>query len=402
MTAAPVRLAASPLVRACLFGLLAFAITALPSHFHYTPFNNYVVLASAFLHGHVWIDWPNPHIDAVYYYGRHYVVNDPVPSLLLLPYVALVGMAANQTLLGGVLAFVAGAAAWRIAENLEVPLGRAAVICAFIFAGTDLWWTAVLGDVWFLAQTSCVAFLLLALMELSGRNPKGWLVGLYFVLAIGSRFTVAMALPVMAYFVWIGNLDAYRADYRDRTRRLVSFGAVIVAYAVVWMAYNEVRWGVIWDAGHTVFFHEDAQAGSLYGSPFGLHNLRMQIVSFFITAPRVLPRFPFIFPSFRGTALTWTSPALVFAIWARQPWQSVRALWIAAICVAAPSFLYYVNGYTQFGMRHALDFEPFLFVLLLLAARDRLPKWETALVCYSIASTAYGIWIWVRFVLPTR
>ena len=41
-------------------------------------------------------------------------------------------------------------------------------------------------------------------------------------------------------------------------------------------------------------------------------------------------------------------------------------------------------------------------LVLLLAARDRLPKWATALVCYSIASTAYGIWIWVRYVLPVR
>ena len=104
----------------------------------------------------------------------------------------------------------------------------------------------------------------------------------------------------------------------------------------------------------------------------------------------------------RGTALTWTSPALVFAIWARQPWQSVRALWIATVLVAAPSFLYYVNGFTQYGMRHALDFEPFLFVLMLLAARDRLPRWVIALSIYSIAATTYGVWLWATFIVPRR
>jgi hypothetical protein len=398
----------SPFGRACLFGLVALLITALPTHLEASPFNNYVVLANAFLHHHVWIDWPNEKVDAVLFAGKHFVVNDPVPSLLLLPYVAIAGLAANQTLLGGVLAFVAAAAAWRIAENLAVPLGRAAIVCAFMFAGTDLWWTAVLGDVWFLAQTTAVAFTLLALMELSGRKPKGWLVAFYYTLAMGSRFTLVMALPVMAYFVYLGNLDAYRAIYEDRMRRLLSFCSIVAAYGVAWMGYNFARWGVVWDAGHTVFYHEDVTAGSPLGSPFGVRNLPYQIRSFFLAPPffrctlkpsfRCLP--PYIVPSLRGTALTWTSPALLFAVWGRQPWQSVRALWLATILVAAPSFLYYVNGYTQYGMRHALDFEPFLFVLMLLAAREHVPPWAALLVAYSIMASCYGVWFWVRYVLP--
>jgi hypothetical protein len=390
----------SPLGRACLFGLVALAITVIPTHLAPSPFNNYVVLADAFLHRHVWIDWPNPKVDAVTFAGKHYVVNDPVPSLLLLPYVLIAGLGANQTLLGGVLAFVAAAAAWRIAENLAVPLGRAAIICAFMFAGTDLWWTAVLGDVWFLAQTTAVAFVLLALMELSGPKPKAWLVALYYTLAMGSRFTLAMALPVMAYFVYVGNLDAFRPIYEDRGRRLFAFGGVVGAYACAWMGYNVARWGVIWDAGHTVFYHEDVSAGSPFGSPFGLRNLPYQIKSFFVAVPYFRPRPPYVIPGMRGTALTWTSPALIFAVWGRSPWQTVRALWIATVLVAAPSFLYYVNGYTQFGMRHALDFEPFLFVLMLLAAREDLPAWVTVLVCYSIAASVFGVWIWVHYVLP--
>jgi hypothetical protein len=391
---------ADPFGRACLFGFAAVIITFLPTHLQTTPFDNYVVLANAFLHHHIWIDWPNRRIDAVYFGGRHYIVNDPVPSLLLLPYVAFAGLAANQTVLGGVLAFVAAAAAWRVAENLAVPLPRALVVCAFMFAGTDLWWTAVLGDVWFLAQTTAVAFLMLALMELSGPQPKGWLVGLYYVFALGSRFTLIMALPVLAYFVYVGNLDAYRAIYTDRLRRVLSFFGVVALYGCAWTSYNLARWGVIWDAGHTIFYHEDETAGSPYGSPFGLRNLPYQIRSFFLAAPTFRPRPPYIIPSMRGTALTWTSPALIFAVWARSPWQTVRALWLATVLVAVPSFLYYVNGYTQFGMRHALDFEPFLFVLMLLAAREHLPAWATALVCYSIAATTFGIWIWVRYVLP--
>jgi hypothetical protein len=392
---APVRL--GPFVRACVFGLAAIAITALPSHVKPTPFYNYVLLADAFLHGHVWIDWPGSFIDAVLYNGQRYVVNDPVPALLLVPYVWFVGTSANQTLLAVLLAGVAAAAAWRIAENLDVPRGRAIWICAFLFAGTDLWWGSVLGDVWFLAQTSAVAFMLLSLMELSGPKPRGSLVAFYYVLAIGSRFTVVMALPVVAYLVYLGNLDAYRPLYDQRLRRLAAFGIVVAVFAGLWMYYNYIRWGVVWDSGHTIFFHQDVDAGSPFGSPFGFNHISEQLYSFFVLRPRFLPSAPWIYPLRFGTALTWTSPALIYALWAREPYVTVRAMWIAALLAAGPSLLYYVNGYSQFGMRHALDFEPFLFVLMLLAARRQMPKWVPPLVAYSIAATGYGIWFWLTY-----
>jgi hypothetical protein len=113
--------------------------------------------------------------------------------------------------------------------------------------------------------------------------------------------------------------------------------------------------------------------------------------------PVFFTQFPYVVPLRFGTALTWTSPALVYALWARVPQPAVRLMWIAALLAAGPSLLYYVNGYAQFGMRHALDFEPFLFVLMLFAARVHLPKWVPWLVLYSIAATAYGIWFWLRF-----
>ena len=385
-------------VRATVAGIAALLLTALPSQMQRTTFNNYVLFAYAVLHGRLWIDWPGPFIDAVLFDGRRYIVNDPVPGFLLVPYVAFAGSNANQTLLAVVLGGVAGFAAWRLAERLDVPPLRRFAVWAFFYFGTDLWWGSVLGDVWFLAQTSAVAFSLLALAELARRAPRGWLVGCWYVLAVGSRFTLVMGAPVVAYFVWRGGIDPERPPTRaERVRRLAWFAGVCAAYAALWIAYNEARWGVPWDSGHTIFYHEDG-SGTANGSPFGLQHVPYQISSFFLAAPTLLDHKPWIVPDIMGTALTWTSPALLFAFWARHPRPSVRALWLAVALTAAPSFLYYVNGYAQFGMRHALDFEPYLLVLMLLAARDRLPKWFVPLEVYSIAATSYGIWYWLEVV----
>jgi hypothetical protein len=385
--------------RSVLAGAVAVALTALPSHVAPTHYNNYVLFANALLHHRLWIDWPGPAIDAVLWKGQRYIVNDPVPGLLLLPLVALFGPGTNQTVLAVVLAGVAVGAAWRAAERLGLPLGRTVVLVAFFFAGTDLWWGSTLGDVWFLAQTSAVAFLTLALAQLTGAAPRGALVGLAYALAVGSRFTLVMALPVVAFAVYRGGLqDGPR--HAGGARRLAAFALVVAAFAALWAWYNQVRWGVWYDRGHTIFFHQDSLAGGPTGSPFSWHNLPLQLQSFLLAPPELSDVPPFVTPSFKGTALTYTSPALLLAFFARRPRFSVRAMWLATALVAAPSLLYYVNGASQYGMRHALDFEPFLFVLMVLAARIELPRWAVYLTIYSIGMSVLGIWYWLAIIRP--
>jgi len=355
-----------------------------------------VLLADAILHGRLWIDplWPGPMIDAVLFEGHRYVVNDPVPALLLLPLVAFFGAAANETLLACLLCGVAVGAAWALLARLGVTDRVALWLIAFMLAGTDLLWCSMLGDVWFVAQTSAVAFLLLALCELAGAR-RGWLVALWFALALGSRFTIVMALPVMAWWVWDGFTQAER-----RPRSLLSFAAALLPFFALWVCYNEVRWHVPWDSGHTIFYRQDPFMGAPSGSPFSLANLPDELYSFFVLPPEWIPKGHTLHPLMAGTALWFTSPALVLGLFARTPRRLVVSLWCATLLVAGPSLLYYANGGAQFGMRHALDFEPFLLALMGLAARDGLALVWRALIGWSVAAGAWGIWYWSAIVRP--
>jgi hypothetical protein len=82
--------------------------------------------------------------------------------------------------------------------------------------------------------------------------------------------------------------------------------------------------------------------------------------------------------------------------------MAICAMWIATLLTAAPNFVYYVNGYAQFGMRHALDFEPYLFVLMALAlGRPLGVSLRVAcaiLIGYSMLAGAWGTWYWRAFV----
>ncbi len=364
-------------------GIAAFIATLLLSHFRSTPYNNYVLLADAFLHGHAWITWPGAYIDALGYNGQHYVIEAPLPAVLLMPYVAAAGTAANQTLLSVVLAGIAIGAAWELGERLGVSDDTNVWICAFLLAGTDLAWCAMLGDVWFIAHVSAVCFTMLALVEICGKK-RAWLVALWAVCAAESRFSMVLALPVYAVMLW---------PQLRSPRSLLGFAGVIVAAAALWVWYNLARWGTVADIGYTTWYHQD-QAGMPTGSPFRLRYLPYQLWSFFLQRPDFASTFPWIRPSYSGIALTWTSPALIYALWARKPRGLIAAFWAAAVLTALPNFVYYVNGFAQYGMRHALDFIPFLVALMFLAARERLALWAKALMLYSCAASLYGVWFW--------
>lgn len=378
--------------RAFYAGILTFAVFLVTSHLRSTPYNNFVLLADAFWHGHAWIEWPGPYIDALAFGGKHYVIEAPLPAVLLMPFERIFGLHTNQTLLAGLLASVAVAAAWRICERLELAASTSMWLCAFLLAGTDLLWCAMLGDVWFIAHVSAVCFTLLAIAELLGRR-RAYLVAICAVCAAESRFTMVLAVPIYVWLLFVPVDPAEKIDLRVLVLRAVSFGIVAVAGAALWMGYNHARWGTLADAGYTLWYHQDAM-GMPAGSPFRLMYLPYELQSFFIAGPEWGRSAPFVSSPMTGIALTWTSPALILAFLARRPQTLVLAMWVAALLTAAPNFLYYVNGFAQFGMRHALDFVPFLFVLMGIGSRNGLPAWGRALIAYSILVGLWGCWYW--------
>jgi hypothetical protein len=374
-------------------GVLATLLIIISTGLRATPYNNYVLLADAFLHGHVWIRWPGPSIDALLYHGRYYIIEAPLPAILLLPATALLGTHANETMLSAVLGGIAVGAAWELAGRLGALGNTRLLVVAFFMVGTDVWWCAMYGDVWFVAHSSAVAFTMLALVELVGKR-RGWLVALFGALAADSRFNMVLVLPVYAYLV------AREREPSETRRALAGFVAMLVPFAGAWIGYNEARWGKPYDIGYTTWYHQD-ELGDPTGPPFKVKYFTYQLRSFFEQGPRFVDFYPWMRAPNGGIALTWTSPALVLAFLARGPRALVVAMWCATLVLFGPLLIYYVNGASQLGMRHALDFEPFLFVLMTLGVRERLPAWGAALLGYSIVFGFWGLWYWRNFFRPT-
>lgn len=348
-----------------------------------TFYDNYTLLANAWLHGSISIPDPGPAIDALKYLGKFYIIEAPMPAVLMLPLALLFGENANETLACVLCGAAAVAAADVTLRRIGVSAAARDMTVVFLAAGTVLWWCTSFGAVWMYAHVAGAMFALLFLAEWSGHR-RPWMLGILLACAALSRFPVILA--ALPFCIWLLAETPPGRRWRAIGSALLGAAPFFLMYA--W--YNEVRWGTLQDIGYTVWYHQDS-VGSPTGSPFQLQYLPFNLYSFFMLAPDFTGTFPFIKPGPLGVSLTLTSPALVLALAAGRSRESL-ALWSAAVLTAIPSLLYYVNGFEQFGMRHSLDFTPFL-VPLVARGIERTPRLlGGALVVFSVAANFFGEW----------
>lgn len=367
---------------------LAFLVLAAASHLTPSVQYNDVLQANAWLHGHIAIDRPGGWIDAIPWRGGWYVVEAPFPSLLMVPLVLAFGPHANQTLLASLLGAISIGAAWTLCARLGTSLVARIALLAFLALGTDLFWCAALGDVWFVAHVSAVCFTLLTFVELTGKR-RGWVVALCAAAAGLSRYPLLPAIAVYPFLL----------DVRRRPSSLLAYATTLIPIFAVWVWYNEIRWGAPFDIGYALFYQTNWLRDHP-GSPpsmAGLQNVGSQLWNLFVHPPVYANRWPWVTPDTFGLALTYTSPALVCALFARRPIGLVVACWVLALIAFVPTLLYYDAGGVQFGARHALDFEPFLFVLMMLGVGKRLPWWAGVLIAWSVVVGSWGLWYWLTY-----
>jgi hypothetical protein len=122
---------------------------------------------------------------------------------------------------------------------------------------------------------------------------------------------------------------------------------------------------------------------------FNYHYLPKNLAVFVASLPWIEDRAPYFKVSLHGLALWFTTPALLWTLWPRYVDVRTVGLWLAVIPIALMDLAYQNSGWIQFGYRFALDYMPFLFVLLALGRRKFGPGFY-ALLVFSIAVNLFG------------
>lgn len=331
-------------------------------------------------------------ICAVLFNGKEFVLQDPFPALLVMPIAVFGASKWTEEIASLCVGLAAVGFYWLFLKRFGLPRGKRLWLTAFIFLGTDLYWCTSASGVWFLAVLVSNLVSAWTFCELAGKR-RGWLIGFLSAAAVFTRPTMVIVVLLYPYLMIQGAFSRHPKLKRD----LVQYTCVVIVAACVWVLYNEVRFGTIDNIGYQLDCVQ-IDAGICAHGLFGLQYLPYQIYAFFLRPPGEfgdphIASWPFFRVDVEGIALTFASPALIAAFWAQRS-RTIVALWIAAIATAIPSFLYNSNGYLQVGMRHALDFEPFLFALMAFALRDNDRLWHRVLIAISCFMGLWQSWFW--------
>ncbi len=211
--------------------------------------------ADAWLHGQATIPWPVPGND--YYQdvmpvlgpdgaetGRGLLPFPPLPALVLLPFVAIWGLATDAQLITAVGAALVAGFGFRMLGELDIRRSTRLLTTIFFGLGTVLWYAAAVGSTWWTAHVVALPLVIAAVAigihrerapdaEPEGRvrrlvDPAIVVAGLLIGIAAAARMPVILGL---AYFVFVGGGTA--------RRRIVSaaIGAVIPLAALVGYTY---------------------------------------------------------------------------------------------------------------------------------------------------------------------
>jgi hypothetical protein len=433
-----------PVVVGAAFVLLALAVYVGSNPTRHDFYDHFVWQAHAFLQGRTEIEWPvasgpfrNDHFQDVMPHpdrpGYGLLPFPPLPALVLVPFVAVFGLATNGAMVAAGLGALNVGLCW--AALLRVTRRRtvAALATVFYAFGTVAWYAAMLGTTWFLAHVVASAFLFLAIRAALGRRAnqprlaaaegeppgppgphrrlhlRGVAAGILLGVAGTARLPVVLGAP---FFFLVGRGPLVRRAVG------VALGAAVPMGLLV--AYNLLTTGQLLHPAYEHLYRvEYRPVPALVQPDWAIEDPRYipQNAVIMLAWPPKTPlasepacarrpapaglgllldrECPMIRPDPLGMSLILTSPAYLLALAALRSRRRrmVAGAGLAVAAIAIFDLMHFSQGWVQFGYRFSNDFAPFALLLVTLGmARLGVNAMTVGLVAASVAINAWGVY----------
>ncbi len=349
--------------------------------------NSLVLLAKQFSIGHLSLQPATdmPLGDITLFNGRFYIFYGPLPSIILMPFAVFFGKHFPQVWLGITSMLVAFFATYSIAKSFKFSRLDSLWLGTFMVFSTVLFAASVINITAYQVEAVGLALLLLSLREyFSQKRPL--LVGLFLGLAIITRATLFLAV---AFFV----LEFLRK--RLSLKQLFLLFIPVAVCLIFLGGYNYARFHSFFETGysHNITSNSFPLSRNLDYGYTSLQHIPANLYSFLIMPPQPLLtdnqggfvlKFPYLKVSPWGMAIWYTSPLFLFLLFRFRRWKYTLPALVTTLCIAAPILVYFSVGFAQYGYRYALDFLPFLFLLLIPSLSPRLSKAAITLIIIGV------------------
>lgn len=386
---------------ALFFFLLTFVIYYLSGESTYSPYHYFAPLTEAFLEGRLYLlhkpSWLNELLPVD---GKYYVIYPPMPAIMLIPQALLLGGELNQTLASVFWGSLCVAVIYFLMRRLSDSIRLQIWLTVLLAYGTIFWYLACDGKAWFFAQITSFFFLSLAVLETFGKR-RPLIIGILLGASFWCRLPVVLSLPFFLIMISDQWIDKEQSSLfkKIKLKPLILLGLGVAVFILLNFAYNYVRFDTISDIAYNIQAKEEP-----WFYPKGLFHISYitkHLWVFFLKPPLFSMDAPFVIPSLEGMSILITTPAVIYVIFAGIRNKTALACWSAIIPVALVSFTHGGYGWIQFGYRFALDFYPFLLVLIALGIKSQLKengdlRWHhKALIILSVLVNTWGV-LWIN------
>jgi hypothetical protein len=386
-----------------MFSLVFYRLTSLREP---TPFNYFTRLAESFIQGRAYLaenpSWLNELVPGEIS-NRWYVVYPPMPAIMAIPFVVLDVAGKSQTFISILFGSINIGLMYLVGKRVFDSHRIAALLAVMLGFGTNHWYLATDGSVWYIAHIFAVFFILISMLLIGMRQrddkliitskPIRWLAaGLCIGAAYWSRLPAILVTPlffglpiILAQlntnallrfnFVSVVGDSGDELTLRfDKTKlNIMLFVIGVGIFVVASLSYNYMRFGSIFDGGY------DRIPGVL-DEPFfdkGIFSfdyLPRNIAFILARMPLAHDQFPYVKPSFYGMSLFLTSPFLIFMLFAQWRKHWLYVFLVTGILMLMPGLLHGTPGFAQFGYRFAMEATP-LFLLIFGSFLQRKQWW---------------------------
>lgn len=371
---------------------------ALKGHLQTSQWAYFNLLADSFLHGRLYLLFPPNNHDLTLSHGKWFVPFLPLPTFLMLPWVAIAGLARTNTVFFGVFIGAANTALVFLLLQALVRRGFSQLglkdqlgYTLFWGIGSLAWYMSIQGSVWFLSQICTATFMLLAIW-VAIEWGTAWLSGAMLALAMWGRPTVALMFAFLVAVAW--QQTKGQADQRwQKFLHWVLQAALpmlISAGLILW--YNFARFGNPLDFGYLAENVDPSLVDNLktYGQ-FSLHFVGRNVWAMLLALPVVDQNGGGLQPDPFGMSIFITMPAMLALFTGFRRNTIVAGAWAALGLLLVPLMLYYNTGWWQFGYRFILDVMPLVMVIFAAGVNRPLNKWMWTAIGLGVLVNAWGV-----------
>lgn len=387
-----------------------FFFMALLYHFSVKTVQHFTLLAESFLKFKTYfLTMPGSWVDTTLVNGQHYWPLGPLPAVLLIPFIFLadkLGFFFYQ----GYLSYFIGIAVFYLVYLLSKLLKykkRDRLFWAFAFCFVSSFMPIYfLPFSWFFSHTIATCLILLFLHLFLNTKNNEWLLGTIIALLIATRPFTALACVLFIVFSTLTSKKDLNKSIQYLIKVFVASPFLLILSLL--LLYNQFSFHHLLAGGYKeqiLYYPELIKARSygLFNTKHIAGNLYYSLLSLpqpvFKDGLSHVLKFPFLEGNPWGTSLFFTSPYLIYLFFIRYNSSIKKILLSVSLLTYIPILMYYGIGFRQYGYRYALDFFPFLFLLLMIGYKEKYGEMNNAIKTLIILFAFINLWFFATIFL---